>query len=163
MKGSESLVNFDRLCPLLLGREGQVKFSLAFSMDEQFRTLITGNVSTAVSLECQICLGEFLEEVSCEINTLVVEGLDELFDLDNDRAAFVAVGKYVSLQDIVEDELIVAIPMVPKHRKGCSGYRARFVDGSDPEKGLGEAAYEDTYRPFRDLALKYKGRDRKEV
>ena len=151
------------MCPLLCGEEGQVKFSLAFSMDEQSRTLITGNVSAAVNLECQICLGEFSEQISCQINTVVVEELDELFDLDQDRAAFVAVGKCVSLQDIVEDELMVAIPMVPKHSSGCNGYGARFIEGSDAKAESSEAAYEDTYRPFSDLALKYKGRDRKEV
>ena len=148
---------------MVLRQEGQVKFSLIFSIDEQCRTLITGNVSAAVNLECQICLGEFSEQISCEINTLVVEELNELFDLDQDRAAFVAVGKCVSLQDIVEDELIVAIPMAPKHRSGCAGYAARFSEGSDSKEALGEAACEDTYRPFSDLALKYKGRDRKEV
>ena len=148
---------------MLNGQEGQVKFSLAFSMDEQCRTLITGTVSAAVYLECQICLGEFSEQISCEINTVVVEELNELFDLDQDRAAFVAVGKCVSLQDIVEDELIVAIPMAPKHRSGCAGYAASFSEGSDSNEALGEAACEDTYRPFSDLALKYKGRDRKEV
>ena len=157
------MVNFERLSALVLGQDGQVKFSLAFSMDEQCRTLITGNVSTAVNLECQICLGEFLEEVSCNINTLVVDELDELFDLEHDRAAFVAIGKYVSLQDILEDELIVTIPMVPKHRNGCAGYGVRFFEGSGSEKKSSEAACEDTYRPFSDLALKYKGRDRKEV
>ena len=148
---------------MLYGQEGQVKFSLVFSIDEQCRTLITGNVSAAVSLECQICLGEFADQISCEINTVVVEELNELFDLDQDRAAFVAVGKCVSLQDIVEDELIVAIPMAPKHRSGCAGYAYRFAEGSDSKEGLGEAAREDTYRPFSDLALNYKGRDRKEV
>ena len=148
---------------MVLGQEGQVKFSLAFSMDEQSRTLITGNVSAAVNLECQICLGEFLEEISSEINTVVVEELNELFDLDQDQAAFVAVGKYVSLQDIVEDELMMAMPMVPKHRNGCIGYDTRFVEGSDSKKDLLEAACEDTYRPFSDLALKFKRIDRKEV
>ena len=132
-------------------------------MDEQCRTLITGSVSAAVNLECQICLGEFSEQISCEIDTMVVEELNELFDLDQGRAAFVAVGKCVSLQDIVEDELMVAIPMVPKHRGGCAGYGASFLEGRDPKEELSEAAYEDTYRPFSDLALKYKGRDRKEV
>ena len=163
MRGSESLVNFDRLCPLVLGREGQVTFSLTFSKDEQCRTLITGRAVTEVKLECQVCLGEFSEEISCEINTVVVENLDELFDLGLDRAAFVAVGKYVSLQDIVEDELMVALPMVPKHRNGCAGYGTRFVDGNDSKEDLGMAADEDTYRPFSDLALKFKGRDSKEV
>ena len=148
---------------MLNGQEGQVKFSLAFSMDEQCRTLITGTVSAAVYLECQICLGEFSEQISCEINTVVVEELNELFDLDQDRAAFVALGKCVSLQDIVEDDLMVAIPMVPKHRSGCAGYGARFIEGRNLKEDLSEAAYEDTYRPFSDLALKYKGRDRKEV
>ena len=132
-------------------------------MDNQCRTLITGNVSAAVNLECQICLGKFSEQIFCEIDTVVVEELNELFDLDQGRAAFVAVGKWVSLQDIVEDELMVAIPMAPKHKSGCAGYVARFPEGRDSKKELSEAAYEDTYRPFSDLALKYKGRDRKEV
>ena len=148
---------------MLNGKEGQVKFSLAFSMDEECRTLITGNVSASVNLVCQICLGEFSEQISCEIDTAVVGELNELFDLDQGRAAVVAVGKCVSLQDIAEDELMVAIPMAPKHKSGCAGYGARFQEGRDSKEELSEAAYEDTYRPFSDLALKYKGRDRKEV
>ena len=132
-------------------------------MDNQCRTLITGTVSAAVNLECQICLGEFSEQIFCEIDTVVVEELNDLFDLDQGRAAFVAVGKWVSLQDIVEDELMVAIPMAPKHKSGCAGYDAGFLEGRDSKEELREAANEDTYRPFSDLASKYKGRDRKEV
>ena len=132
-------------------------------MDEQCRTLITGNVSAEVNLECQICLGEFSEQIYCEIDSVVVEELNKLFDLDQDRAAFVALGKCVSLQDIVEDDLMVAIPMVPKHRSGCDGFGARFLEDRNSKEELSQAAYEDTYRPFSDLALKYKGRDRKEV
>ena len=163
MEGSESLASFDRFRSLVLSKEGEVRFSLAFSRDEQCRTFITGKASTAVELECQICLEEFLQEVCCEINTVVVEELDELFDLHQDRAAFVAPGKYVSLQDIIEDELIVAIPMVPKHPNGCGQYEAVFVKSSGWEEKSDESAYVDTYRPFRDLALKFKGQDRKEV
>ena len=153
---------FDRLSPMVLDQDGLVKFSLVFSLDEQFRTLITGTVSTAVKLECQVCLEKFIEEVSCKINSVVVDELNDLFDLEQDREAFVSVGKYVSLQDILEDELMVAMPMVPKHRNGCAGYGARFFEGSDSEKESNEAACKNTYRPFRDLALKFKKRDRKE-
>jgi len=148
---------------LVRGGEGEVKFSLTFSIDEKCRTSITGNASTSVTLECQTCLGNFLEGVSCEINTVIVDELDELFDLDQDQGAFVASGKHVSLQDILEDELMVAIPMVPKHREGCARQVSKSVENVDSNERLSIDSYKNTYRPFSDLALKFKGLERKEV
>tara|TARA_B100001093_G_scaffold23254_1_gene20640 strand:- start:179 stop:625 length:447 start_codon:yes stop_codon:yes gene_type:complete len=148
---------------LVLGEEGEITFSLTFSIDDQCRTWIAGSASTRVNLVCQTCLGEFSEEISCEINTVIVDELNELFDLDQDHSAFVASGKYVSLQDILEDELMVAIPMAPKHRTGCVQEGSRFAGSLDSEEELSIALYKNTYRPFSDLALKFKGLDRKEV
>ena len=148
---------------MVLGEEGEVKFSLTFSVDDQFRTCIVGNASITVNLVCQTCLEEFIEEVSCEINTVVVAELNELFDLNEDHAAFVANGKYVSLQDIVEDELMIAIPMAPKHRNDCAQEGSRFAGSLDSEEELSTTGFKSTYRPFSDLAIKFKGLDRKEI
>ena len=136
---------------------------MTFSIDEKCRTSITGNASTTVILECQTCLENFLEGVSCEINTVVVDELDELFDLHQDHAAFVASSKHVSLQEILEDELMVAIPMVPKHRKSCPRQESKSVENVDSNDRLSIDAYKNTYRPFSDLALKFKRLEREEV
>ena len=138
------------------GTEGEVRFSLTFSRDDQSRTLIIGEASTAIKLECQVCLNEFLEEISCEIDTVVVDALDELFQLDQGRAAFVASGRLISLQDILEDELIVSVPMVPKHRAGCGRYAPEVFENTEPKDRLAMTGFEDTHRPFSDLAQKFK-------
>ncbi|MBC09350.1 MAG: hypothetical protein CMQ39_04175 [Gammaproteobacteria bacterium] len=163
-QGSEPLASFVRFRQLLLGEEGEVKFSLSFSMDEQCRTVITGNASTSVNLECQVCLEELLVEVSCEINTVVLDGLEELFDLNQERAALVATGKTVSLQDILEDDLMIALPMVPRHLNGCSQHDPIFVENIESGEDSGLASHDETHRPFSDLALKFKKQqDMKEV
>ena len=157
------MLSFDRFCGLVLGKQGEVKFSLTFSEEDQGRTLIKGNASTEVNLECQACLQNLVVEVSCEINTIIVDALEELFDLDQDREALVATGKTVSLQDILEDELMIALPMVPRHPHGCSQYDRISVDCIDSGKDSGAAGRDETYRPFSELASKFKGVDRKEV
>ncbi len=158
------MVSFVRFRQLLLGEEGEVEFSLNFSVDDQCRTLITGNASTSVNLECQVCLEEFLVEVSCEINTVVLDRLEELFDFSQDRAALVATGKTVSLQDILEDELMIALPMVPRHLNGCSQHDPIFVENIESGEDSGIASHDESHRPFSDLALKFKEQqDSKEV
>ena len=156
------MLSFDRFRQFVLGTEGEVKFSLTFSLDDQGRALIIGKASTAVNLQCQACLEEFLVEVSCEINMVVLDALEDLFDMNEDRGALVATGKTISVQDILEDELIVALPMVPRHVNACpQGDQTSYGDLSG--KYMETAGHEEIYRPFSDLALKYKGSDRKEV
>ncbi len=148
---------------MVLGKQGEVKFSLTFSEEDQGRTVIKGNASTEVNLECQACLENFVVGVSCEINTIILDELEELFDLEQDRAAIVATGKTVSLQDILEDELMIALPMVPRHPHGCSQYDRVSVDCIDSGNDSSAAGRDETYRPFGELASKFKGVDRKEV
>ena len=93
---------------------------------------------------------------------MVVEELDELFGCI--KITQLCCTRQVRIsQDIIEDELIVAIPMVPKHPNGCGQYEAVFGKSSRSEEKSDESAYVDTHRPFRDLALKFKGQDRTEV
>ena len=148
---------------MVLGKQGEVKFSLTFSEEDQGRTVIKGNASTEVNLECQACLENFVVGVSCEINTIILDELEELFDLDQDREALVASGKTVSLQDILEDELMIALPMVPRHPNGCPQHDRISVHEIDSREDVGTPGRDETYRPFSELASKFKGVDRKEV
>ena len=94
---------------------------------------------------------------------VILDALEDLFDMNEDRGALVATGKTISVQDILEDELIVALPMVPRHVNACPQGDQISVDCIDSGKYMETAGHEEIYRPFSDLALKYKGSDRKEV
>jgi uncharacterized protein len=69
-----------------------------------------------LALVCQRCLGAVLEPVSVERDFLFVAGEDAAAQLDADSDDDVlALTRALDLRELVEDELLLALPLVPRH------------------------------------------------
>lgn len=69
-----------------------------------------------VALECQRCLGPVDEQIVVERSFRFVPGESQAEALDADSEEDVlAVTRSLDLQELVEDELILALPLVPRH------------------------------------------------
>jgi len=72
--------------------------------------------STHVSLECQRCLKPVDVPLSIERNFLFVHGEDAAAQLDADTEDDVlAITRALDLRELIEDELLLAMPIVPRH------------------------------------------------
>lgn len=72
--------------------------------------------SAAVPLQCQRCLQALTETLAVDRRIRFVRGEDEAARLDEDSDDDVlALGPRLDLHDLVEDELILALPLVPRH------------------------------------------------
>ena len=71
---------------------------------------------TAVSLECQRCLQPMAVSLAVERSFLFVHGEDAAAQLDADSEDDVlALTRSLDLRELVEDELLLAMPIVPRH------------------------------------------------
>lgn len=70
----------------------------------------------SVMLECQRCLAPVATEVKAQRSFLFVHGENSAAELDADTEDDVlAMTHSLDLQELIEDELLLALPLVPRH------------------------------------------------
>jgi uncharacterized protein len=96
----------------------------------------------------------FRRQVSCDVSLQVVSDESKLGRLPEGEDAIVAPDKIISIAELVEDELILAMPMIPRHEEG------RCLETDYQQQGIVLQEVKEvqetqtTYRPFADLAKK---------
>ena len=109
-----------RLNAILLDNGGQVKYSLCFDFDPSGICRITTSIDTEILLNCQRCL----EPVNTQIRKCSTLGLyrnlEEFNKLENDYEPLQLHEELISLELLVEEEILLAIPLAPTHgNKSC--------------------------------------------
>lgn len=113
--GDVPLDSLDRLADLLLDKTGDAHLDLQFGRSGRL-AWISGRVRSDLVLQCQFCLGPVPWPVDSALHLGVVTSVDEALRLpDSIEALIVGAGEEVSLADIVQDELLLAIPTIPRH------------------------------------------------
>ena len=145
--GVLKVLDLKRLRPLLAGDEGLVEAHLACSRDEENRFLVRLNVSVDVQVTCQRCLEAMTLHLDSE-NLLALVGSDEqAAQLPRYLEPLIVEGEACNLWDMVEDELILAMPPFSYHPlEDCKQIEA----GLSPPPA--EAASDDRSNPFDVLA-----------
>lgn len=127
ISGSYYLHQFGRVNTSLEGNlnidlsSRQVLFQLEFSRDDINRIFrIVGSIKTRLPLVCQRCMQPMQKQVNGMINLAIVSNEIEAENLPAQFEAYIETGKPVKLQDFIEDELLLALPMVSLHNEtGC--------------------------------------------
>ncbi len=115
--GSVRLGDLPRLSPLLSRHEGTAEYQFVFSRDQYRRPLIEGHVEATLWQTCQRCLAEMPLKVDSKFSLVVVQGYDEAGQLDEALEPLLAEEGNVSLLELVEDELLLGLPVVALHEQ----------------------------------------------
>lgn len=140
--GSMPLCQMPRLLPLLDSEKGTVRFEMSFQLDQDRRPGIELQVSGSLPLLCQRSLQQYLEPVSRHSVVYVVETLAEQDLLSADAEPVLVEEGRVSLKRLVEDELLLAIPLVPRNPE---------VEEVELSTGSHELEEDDNYQAFAEL------------
>lgn len=82
----------------------------------ELQTWLHVQAGTGVSLECQRCLQPMAVSLEVERSFLFVHGEDSAAQLDADSEDDVlALTRALDLHELIEDELLLAMPIVPRH------------------------------------------------
>lgn len=114
-KSELRLSEFERLKEFLADDADIVEFELLFR-NEGKTTEISGYVKTKLALVCQICLKKLAWPVNSQISLAVVSSIEEADSLPDFYEPLIVDKKGVAIKDIIEDELILALPTIPKHQ-----------------------------------------------
>ncbi len=115
LKGVVALTQMSLLGDMLCDIQGEAQIDWLFALDDKHRPTINGRVHAQITLLCQRCLKPMLYPVDVQVALLV---LTEEQDYDDEPVGYEAItlnGTQVSLVKLIEDELILAIPIMAKH------------------------------------------------
>jgi uncharacterized protein len=137
-----------RIAPMLQQDEGTVQVHLRFHrsrLGEHSYPVAEGRVTTTLTLACQRCLEAVKVPVDTRCRLAYVSTEDEAKTVPESHDAVTMDNGRVSLPELVEDELLLALPLVPAHAdKGGCVRRTEQPEGRDSRE-------EQSQRPFASL------------
>ena len=140
LDGELKLAALPRLAALLEHSSGVVNVALATGIDEHGLRFVEGSLQTEVELICQRCLGPLRLPLKIAVSLALVRAEVEAARLPDQREPLLAAGADLAIADLVEDELLLALPQIPRHRdaRECEavGYH---VAPSGPTQDAGQA------------------------
>ena len=121
IEGVYPLSKFARLSDALLGNEGYITAKLEFTNSVGFASL-KGTVSAKLLLQCQRCLEPVETELSGRFKFALVSSEEEIELLPEEFEPYMLEGEEQSIIELIEDELLLCLPMVTIHEDDCSEY-----------------------------------------
>ena len=141
MRGDLDLADLDRMQDLLMVHQGLVRVDLSFGRLGR-NWVVKGLIESELTLECQVCMEALSWPVRCEVSLGLVRSIEEADRLAEDlEPMLVKVDEEIPVADLVQDELILAIPTIPRH-----------PDCLRLETQVAESSEETRVHPFADLA-----------
>lgn len=119
LQGSLRLDSLARLRPLLYEDGGEVEVRLSFGMDEAGQAIMRGRLRAALVLECQRCVGRMDFDIDTETTWGLVHSEAQADRLPEHYEALFIEAEPLYLADIIEDELLLQLPLVAKHEHDC--------------------------------------------
>jgi uncharacterized protein len=127
------LARLQRFTDQLSGDTGHVSVDLLFGTDEEGRRLLSGTLDSDVTVSCQRCLQDMQWELHCDLSVLVFDAEEEIQALPESQDAVAMPESGLDVVALIEDELILSLPMVPMHADpACNEVLNALKEGGDP-------------------------------
>ncbi len=121
-QGVLPLSGFPRLRDMLVSDAGEVAYAVKGVRDERGRPSLRVSVHGTLQLRCQRCLEALPYAVEADELLVLAESQTEI-DAESAVAQFpdrVIAAAAMPVRDLIEDELILAVPFAPRHAS-CEG------------------------------------------
>ncbi len=145
--GSLLIKDMQRLAPSLYSDEGAVIVDLSLGTDEEGTRFCRVQLKTDVILQCQRCMEPFTYGIMSDFLHGMVSSEREAEALATHYEPVIVQDGMLIVQDMIEDELILKMPIVPMHPDLECKVKLPVVDASWAKEG------EDGQGPFKVLKL----------
>ena len=139
-----------RLCGALAGDEGEVGFRLDFGRDELGTDYVDVHAQAPLTMICQRTLEPFVLTVTVDSRLgLIRQERDEAGLPPGCEPLLVAEDGRLDPADVIEDELLLALPLVPVNPD--SSLPDALVGRGEPESGEAESRENNPFAVLREL------------
>ena len=132
------LRDFPRLRDMLATDAGEVAYEVRGVRDERGRPGLRLKVRGRLSLRCQRCLESMPFEVQTDETLVLAATLAEIHaePADVHTPDRVVAGREMALRELIEDELILALPYAPRHEYCVAAGADDAAERNSPFAGL---------------------------
>ncbi len=129
LQGALPVAGFVRLRDALCTNKGTVRFELLGVPEELGRPALRLKVSGELQFVCQRCLGalEFPLHIDVSLQLAATQAELDAEPLAAAGPEGIVAGREMPVRDLVEDELLLAIPLVLRHVR-CAGGEPQALD-----------------------------------
>jgi len=128
-----------RLVELLVDSVGVVDIELEFDRDEQNLRILKGKLKANANLLCQRCLHSVEKQIQSEFNLGIVMTDEQAQNLPRRyEPLLVEHDQKLVIQDVIEEELILSLPMFAYHDNCQASDYLQNEDTSNPSDSMDE-------------------------
>lgn len=115
LQGRMKLASMQRLLPALTSSDGDLQVYLEFGKDPDGTRYMSGTIQGEVGLQCQRCLEPMSLSLDLGFRLGIVRDQQALNVLHERYEPLLVGAEPTSLAEIVTDEVLLALPLVPAH------------------------------------------------
>jgi len=147
--GAIKINELSRLSEILLDNSGEIEIDLSF--DKEGRVpVIVGEIKANLALECQSCLETVVLPIDKHFKLGLVLSMEQADRLPGDCDPMLLQNEKISLNELVEDELLLALPDFPKHSTAC--LEQEYINEENAPEETEEHLAVESNNPFSVLA-----------
>jgi uncharacterized protein len=126
LQGAWPVAAFPRLRDALRTDDGTLRYELRGMPQVQGRPALRLKVGGALQLVCQRCLGdlEFPLHIDVTLRLAATQVEVDAEPLEAEGPEQIVAGREMPVRELVEDEVLLAIPLAPRHER-CEGRELR--------------------------------------
>ena len=138
LQGAWPVADFPRLRDALRTDEGTLQCELRGVPEEMGRPALRLRVDGTLQFVCQRCLGalEYPLHIEVSLQLAATQAEIDADPLEAEGPERIVAGRQMPVRELIEDELLLAVPLAPRHER-CAGGGARGTrEGQSPFSGL---------------------------
>jgi len=130
LQGAWPVADFSRLRDVLRTNDGTLQYELLGVPQGRGRPALQLKVGGALQLVCQRCLGalEFPLRIDVSLQLAATQAEVDAQPLEAEGPEQIVAGREMPVRELVEDEVLLAIPLAPRHER-CAGGQTRAAGG----------------------------------
>lgn len=115
-EGDATLDEFPRLLESVADQPGEVHFTVSARLDKQRRKVVSCIIEGFVFLTCQSTLEDFRHALAIAERIVLVDREEDLppIEEESDAEDYLVADGPVDVLDLVEDAILLSLPMVPR-------------------------------------------------
>lgn len=125
LRGKIAVADLTRLKDVIASSAGELVYDISGGSTELHRPVLECVIQGSLALKCQRCLDQMEWPVDITSRLVLAQDEDEAERFsaqdDTDESDVIVAEKSMSIADLVEEEVLLDIPMFPAHDYPCTG------------------------------------------
>jgi len=119
LSGIYKISDFPKISEISSNKKDNLRVDLSFYLKNNKTPCVKGIIELDIELECQRCLDDLSIALKVNFNLSFVRHGEEFEELDLHNDIYVIEEEELAIHDLIADEILLSIPMVPIHDYEC--------------------------------------------